>query len=137
MSPKSQRHSDARTQHRATNLSRFKTLVTRHRHIVQDVTVLLVIILVATFLAFEFDIYANQDGVTRHEETIELDEALSLGGVLCIGLLIFAFRRYNKQKQGPRRRIAAEQHARALAFQDPLTGLANRRQFDQALNAAI
>jgi diguanylate cyclase (GGDEF)-like protein len=132
-----QRHSDASAPNRAAHPGRFRTLVLRHRHIVQDATVLLIMMLVATFLAFEFDIYANQDGVTRHEETIELDEALSLGGVLCVGLLVFALRRYNEQKQETRRRVAAEQHARTLAFQDPLTGLANRRQFDQALNAAI
>src|ERR1700722_19188133 len=132
-----QRHSDAPAQHRVANPGRFRSLVLRHRHIVQDATVLLIMMLVATFLAFEFDIYANQDGVTRHEETIELDEALSLGGVLCIGLLIFALRRYNEQKQETRRRMAAEQHARTLAFQDPLTGLAHRRQCDQAWNAAI
>ena len=34
-------------------------------------------------------------------------------------------------------RIAAEQQVRTLAFQDPLTGLANRRRFDEALQAAV
>ena len=105
--------------------------------LIQDLSVLVAILLVATFVAFEFDIYANQDGVTKHEETVELDEALTLGGILCVGLLVFAVRRYQEQKREMRRRVAAEQHVRKLAFQDPLTGLANRRQFDEALNAAI
>jgi len=109
----------------------------RHRVTLQDLSVIIATVLVATFLAFELDIYANQDSVTVREKTIELDEALTLGGILCIGLLIFAVRRYREQKQETRRRVAAEQHIRKLAFQDPLTGLANRRQFDEALSAAI
>jgi len=109
----------------------------RHRVTIQDLSVLFAIMLVAAFVAFEFDIYENQDSVSVREETIELDEALTLGGILCVGLLIFSVRRYHEQKQETRRRAAAEQHVRKLAFQDPLTGLANRRQFDEALNAAI
>jgi diguanylate cyclase (GGDEF)-like protein len=120
-----------------TTLARFRSFMIRHRVTLQDLSVILATVVVATFLAFEFDIYANQDSVTVRERTIELDEALTLGGILCIGLLIFAVRRYQAQKQETRRRIAAEHHARKLAFQDPLTGLANRRQFDDALSAAI
>jgi diguanylate cyclase (GGDEF)-like protein len=114
--------------------------MTRHRVTVQDLSVILAAMLVAAFLVFELDVYANQDSVTAREKTIELDEALTLGGILCFGLLIFAVltaRRYQDQKLENRRRVAAEQHVRKLAFQDPLTGLANRRQFDEALNAAI
>ena len=132
-----QRHTDKAAELRAGNLVRLRSFMTRHRFAIQDLSVVVAVVLVATFLAFEFDIYANQDSVSVRQETIELDEALTLGGILCVGLLIFALRRYQEQKQETRRRAAAEQHARELAFQDPLTGLANRRQFDEALNAAI
>jgi diguanylate cyclase (GGDEF)-like protein len=128
-----ERKTDART----TSRVRFRSCMIRHRVTIQDLSLLVAILLVATFIAFEVDIFANQDGVTKHEQTIELDEALTLGGILCIGLLVFAIRRYQEQKLETRRRVTAEQHARKLAFQDPLTGLANRRQFDEALHAAI
>jgi diguanylate cyclase (GGDEF)-like protein len=113
--------------------------MTHHRITLQDLSVILAVVLVATFLAFEFDIYANQNSATVREKTIEMDEALTLGGILCFGLLLFTVftaRRYQAQKRENSRRIAAEQHVRKLAFQDPLTGLANRRLFDEALNAA-
>jgi diguanylate cyclase (GGDEF)-like protein len=53
-----------------------------------------------------------------------------------VGLLIFAGRRYIEQKKEVRLRQAAERHVRELAFQDPLTGLANRRPFEDALKVA-
>ena len=132
----SQPHADSTAEGRAA-IVRLRSFVMRHRVTIRDLSLLLAVMLVATYLAFEWDIYANQGSITRREETIELDEALTLGGLLCVGLLIFAARRYREQKQETHRRVAAEQHARELAFKDPLTGLANRRQFDEALNAAI
>jgi hypothetical protein len=73
-----------------------KLFMTRHRTTIQDLCVLLAIMLVAAFLAFEFDIYANENSATVREQTIELDEALTLGGLLCVCLLIFALRRYSE-----------------------------------------
>lgn len=118
-------------------LERLRSFVIRHRFAIADLSIIIAVILVACFVAFEVDIFENEGSVTVHEETIELDEALCIGGLLTVGLLIFSIRRYREQKAETTRRVTAEKHARQLAFQDPLTGLANRRQFNEALQAAI
>jgi putative nucleotidyltransferase with HDIG domain len=70
-----------------------------------DLSLLIILLLVGLFMAFEFDIYGNQQGVTKHEQTIELNEALTLGSLLAVGLLIFAARRFAEQKREMQRRI--------------------------------
>ena len=128
------------TYHRArlasTFWSRTWSLVARHRVSIQDLTLLLAIVGVLAYVAFEVDIFTTEDAVTAAEQTIELDEALLLGGILALGLLVFAARRYFDQKREMARRIGAERQVRELAYQDPLTGLANRRQFEEALRMA-
>ena len=108
----------------------------RHRVSIQDLALLCAIMLVLAFIAFEVDIFTTEGVVTKAEQTIELDETLLLGGILAVGLLIFGAQRYFDQKREMARRIAAERQVRELAYEDPLTGLANRRQFEEALRMA-
>jgi diguanylate cyclase (GGDEF)-like protein len=111
--------------------------VIRHRFAIADLSIIVAVILVAGFLAFEIDVFENEGSVSVHEEIVELDEALGMGALLTVGLLIFSVRRYREQKAETTRRVTAERQARQLAFQDPLTGLANRRQLNEALQAAV
>jgi predicted signal transduction protein with EAL and GGDEF domain len=116
---------------------RIRSFMKRHRIAIKDLSLILAGTLLALYYAYEVDIFANEGSVAVHEHTIELDEALLIGALVGFALLIFGARQYLAQKREVARRIAAEHHVRELAYQDGLTDLPNRRQYDEALRAAI
>ena len=113
-----------------------RSFMTRHRVRIFDGAVLVILTLAALFYCYEVDVFANAPGEGPKPHTLELDEVLLVAAIFCGGLVIFALRRLAEQKRETRRRIAAEQEVRTLAFHDVLTGLPNRRQFDDALRVA-
>ncbi|MHB8477628.1 MAG: putative bifunctional diguanylate cyclase/phosphodiesterase [Steroidobacteraceae bacterium] len=119
------------------NYVRIRSFVIRHRIAIKDLSLIFLGTLLALYYAFEVDIFANEGSIAVHEAVIELDEALLIGVFVTFALLIFGVRQYLGQKREMARRIAAEQHVRELAYQDGLTGLPNRRQYEEALKAAV
>ena len=119
------------------NIERMKHFMMKHQTSIRDFSILVAVFVVGLYLAFEYDIFRKSFGGSVHERAIELDEALLLGGVMAVGLLIFSIRRYIEQRRETAFRVVAEQKIRMLAFHDGMTGLANRRKFDDALKAAI
>lgn len=118
-----------------STLRRFWSFVIRNRIPIQDLLLVAFTAAVTAYALYDIDVYLA--GSTTVEYAIEPDELPLIGAVLCIGMLIFSWRRISEQKRESRRRLVAEQHARELAMQDTLTGLPNRRQFAEALSAAV
>ena len=113
--------------------SRVKAMVIRHRFTLRDVAGIVALLGLLLLCAWQVDIFPNETTPTR-EGWMELDEVFAIAG---FGFALVAWSRFAAQRREIKRRIAAESEVRALAFEDPLTGLANRRQFEHALEAAV
>jgi diguanylate cyclase (GGDEF)-like protein len=109
-----------------------RDLIMRHRFTLRDVFGIGALLAAGALFAWQIDVFPNETARV-HEHVLELDELLGLGA---LGFALFSGSRLAAQRRELRRRIAAEQKARSLAMEDPLTGLANRRRFEEALGQA-
>jgi diguanylate cyclase (GGDEF)-like protein len=113
--------------------SGLKEMLLRHRIGIRDGGLLVGIVVTAGLIAFEYDISGNLDDDKR----VEFRELLALAALVTFSIFFFGWRRMVEQEHEIERRVAAERRAHELANTDPLTGLPNRRQFEQALREAI
>lgn len=108
----------------------------RHRFRIRDFSSVILCALAVGYAGLAYDIFSNVDGATPDDLALELDELIATS-VVFFGGMVWAFRRLSRERRENARRIAVEQEIRKLAFHDSLTGLPNRRQFDETLKAAV
>jgi diguanylate cyclase (GGDEF)-like protein len=85
---------------------------------------------VGTFYDFALTLF--QFGVAHADQ--EADDIILVVFILGIAMTVFGFRRYQDLSREIKARSAAERDARDQARHDPLTGLPNRRFFDEKLD---
>ncbi len=108
----------------------------RQRAVIQSLVFYVIVLAAAAYVAWTYDIFPDADGNFHEEKTVELDEALVLAA-LFFGVLVVLAGHVIQQRRERRGRVAAEQEARRLALEDPLTGLPNRRRFEDMLKRAL
>jgi len=119
-----------------SSLSKAVRMAIRNRIEIQSAAYLLAVMASALFVVWEFDVFHTASHASEHVKSIELDELLAVAALMAGGIVVF-FGYLLRSRRENRQRLAAEHEARRLAMEDPLTGLPNRRQFEDALRTAL
>jgi diguanylate cyclase (GGDEF)-like protein len=114
-------------------LADLKALIIRYRFTLTDLVMIGAVVVAALFGAWQYDVFPNEAAGTK-DLIFELDE---LFAICALAFALFSWSRLRAQRREIRRRRTAENEARSLAFEDTLTGLPNRRQFESALKVAL
>jgi len=109
----------------------------RHRVRIMDGFSIILLTCLLIYYCFEYEVFEAFSRDDARGKSIDLNEMLLISSFVLGCMVIFTIRRLREQKKENRRRVAAEQEVRALAYHDALTGLPNRRSFDDALLAAV
>jgi hypothetical protein len=92
-------------------ISEVRAFIVRHRVSIQDIALVLGVMLLAGFIAFEFSFVDNLSADKR----VEFEELIALAGILIVAVSLFGWRRMVEQEREIARRIAAERRAHDLA----------------------
>ena len=106
---------------------------------VQDGLLLTSVMLVAALLALEYDLFWFVSVLSEPQRRISLAEAIFLTVLLALCIFAFVIRRLREERRDVVRHVVTKNQVRelrALALQNSLTGLANRRALLTALTAA-
>jgi DMSO/TMAO reductase YedYZ heme-binding membrane subunit len=74
----------------------------------------LALMAVATLIACEYDVFSNSSGAPAQEHVIDSDKIIALAGLLCVCLLVLAWRFLLLQRREMALRIEAEHRLREL-----------------------
>jgi len=86
------------------------------------------------YAIFALDLFHDESAALPNRKLrIELDEFLIFASALILLLVGYSLNQHRAQARERMRRIAAEHNARDLGYHDALTGLPNRRAFEEAL----
>jgi diguanylate cyclase (GGDEF)-like protein len=94
-------------------------------------------VVVASILAHAYELGPHLLQLGMDYAVWELDDIIFVAFVLSIALTIYSVRRYRDLACEIKARAIAEREARDLARHDPLTGLPNRRLFEEKLDASL
>lgn len=117
-----------------------KAIAQHPRASLQDALLLFALMLAALLLAVQYDFFFFLEDLSHAQRQITLAEAIFLTLLLTVCLFIFVLRRFGEQRREAALKSAAEVELReltALALEDSLTGLLNRRALMEALTAAV
>ncbi len=105
------------------------------RHILVDSVAIFGAAILLRIATYNLQLFEQFYQYSRAHEDWQLDEVAVSFLFLGVGFILFAVRRMQDQRRELKLRLAAEMHATMLALQDPLTGLPNRRRFQEVLAA--